>query len=445
MTAVDTTDHEPAPIAEVIDLLDGAAALVRRSPTLDGSVPLRAARACTPLLAGNALGWQVALRDGVHARRRLGRWQLDPRGDPEPVRRRLAAALPVAVRRGLLREGSAWHRRLAAGPWWVESGALHCWTGLLVRATADAWLRVAPPANRRALDHVCATTWIPPSADPVPLVLRLTPSHHRDLELHGELATLAAFSPRHSIDERPLAAVPELAHAHLEFFDAAYFDRKRDKSTFKYRNHTRHKPPPAADLAPCTLAAAGPSSWSIVALGDRVDTPDGPDLPAPTTARVAALEVRNALDLAVHHDGLHVTAKFLNDDELAARARAIEAAFESLGPAVRARLAAHRGALWYFTKYFTPHVAGEPNFFVKPSALLTTPHGVATVLEGACNPTWDVLRGVVATDLLHVMPAVFRIHAPGDFEVPRGAPLLHAIPTPAALLECPLVRRALTW
>lgn len=439
-----TSDAEPTPVAEVIDLLDGAATLVRRSPTLDGSVPLRAARACTPLLAGNHLGWQVALPSGWHARRRLGRWQLDPRGDPEALRRRLAAVLPIAVHRGLLREGSPWHRRLAAGPWWTESGALWIWTGLLVRATTDAWLRVAPPANRRPLDHVCATVWIPPSADPVPLVLRLAPTAARDLELHGELATLAAFAPHHTIAERPLVDAPALAHAHLEFFDAAYFDDKRTRSTFKYRNCTRRPAPPASDPRPCTLAAAGPPAWSVTALGDRVDTPDGPDLPAPTSARIAAVAVRNALDFTVHHDGLHVTQRFA-EPELATRARAIEAAFDALGPAVRQRLEAHRGALWYFTRYFTPHVPGEPHFFIKPCALLQTPPGVAAVLEGTCTATHDIMRGVIATDVLHALPAVFKIHAPGDFTVPRDAPLLHAIPTPTDLLECPLQRRALTW
>jgi len=435
---------DEAPVAEVLDLLDGAATLVRRSPTLDGSVPLRAARACTPLLAGNALGWQVALTPGLHARRSLGRWQLDPRGDPEALRRRHAAALPVALRRGLVREGSAWHRRLARGPFWVEHGAPWCWTGLLVRATGDAWLRLAPPANRRPLDHTCATTWIAPSADYVPLVLRLYPAYSRDLELHGELATLAAFSPGPTITEHPLRDVPALAHAHLEFFDAAYFDGKRIRSTFKYRAWTRTPAAPAADPTHCTLGAAGPVEWSIVGLGDRVDTPDGPDLPAPTAARITALEVRSALDFSVHFDGLHVTPRFAAD-ALAARARAIEAAFDALGPAVQQRLADHRGALWYFTKYFTPHVAGEPHFFVKPCALLRTPPGVHTVLEGACTQTHDIMRGVVATDRLHALPAVFKLHAAGEFTVPRDLPLLHAIPTPADLLECPVRRSALTW
>src|SRR5262249_51109484 len=48
-------------IGEVLDILGGLVRLTRRSPTLDGSVPLRVARACLPLLEGNAYGLQLVL------------------------------------------------------------------------------------------------------------------------------------------------------------------------------------------------------------------------------------------------------------------------------------------------------------------------------------------------------------------------------------------------
>jgi hypothetical protein len=34
-----------------------------------------------------------------------------------------------------------------------------------------------------------------------------------------------------------------------------------------------------------------------------------------------------------------------------------------------------RGAIWYLSKYFTPHPVGEPHFFVKPWALTRVPRG----------------------------------------------------------------------
>src|SRR5262249_49765448 len=62
-------------IGEVLDILGGLVRLTRRSPTLDGSVPLRVARACLPLLEGNAYGLQLVLTRPLTVRRRLRHWQ----------------------------------------------------------------------------------------------------------------------------------------------------------------------------------------------------------------------------------------------------------------------------------------------------------------------------------------------------------------------------------
>ena len=53
-------------VFEVGDVLDGLFRLEKRSPTLRGSVPLRVAQACVPLLQGNAFGLQVVLRSEEH-------------------------------------------------------------------------------------------------------------------------------------------------------------------------------------------------------------------------------------------------------------------------------------------------------------------------------------------------------------------------------------------
>jgi hypothetical protein len=46
---------------EVLDAV-GLAELVKRSGDLDGSVPLRVAQGCSPLVDGNAFGFQITLR-----------------------------------------------------------------------------------------------------------------------------------------------------------------------------------------------------------------------------------------------------------------------------------------------------------------------------------------------------------------------------------------------
>lgn len=95
----------------------------------------------------------------------------------------------------------------------------------------------------------------------------------------------------------------------------------------------------------------------------------------------------------------------------------------------------HPGSELYLTKYFTPHPPGEPHFFVKPWALTATPPGWSCLVEGIHGDGYDVLRGIVSTDVFHATPAVFRVHREGAWiAVPEGAPLLRVIPVPRSLL-----------
>ena len=121
-------------------------------------------------------------------------------------------------------------------------------------------------------------------------------------------------------------------------------------------------------------------------------------------------------------------------DALAEGARAVERTWsEAFGPGF---VEEHRGALWYLTKYFTPHPPGEPHFFVKPWAFTRTPPGWSSLLEGRHGEGWDVMRGVVATDAFFATPAVFRVQRLGDpIRVAAGEPLLQVTPIPRWLLR----------
>jgi hypothetical protein len=144
-----------------------------------------------------------------------------------------------------------------------------------------------------------------------------------------------------------------------------------------------------------------------------------------------ALVVDNVVRLSALYDGLTLSvepdAKALAREaaEVATRYRAV----------VPEELRKHPGALLYLTKYVTPHVPGEPHFFVKAFAFLKTPPGVSCVLDGLSGPGWDVLRGVVATDVFHAAPAVFHLRKTGErVTIPQGAPLLRILPVPRELL-----------
>jgi hypothetical protein len=418
-----------APIAfDVVDALDGAASLVRRSPTLDGSVPLRVAQACVPFLEGNAFGHQVVLRDRLEAERAFGLWSI--RGGERAVElgRRARAALPGLALRGLVDEaacarlGACWpadprpRRRLAV------------WTGLLVRPRPHVRLRVASTANRRPRTFAVEEALVEDEARFTPLVLELAPRGGR-LLLGGEVATVGALPrspPR--IERTTIAEARDLAAAHARFYDERYFATKRAGHVARtYRSLVRglprgpHADPREAD-GPCTIRLAEAGAASLL--------PGGPSRGAPDR-----LVFRNAVPLSARFDGQRV------EIELEARAlRELAGAVRAAWQPVAAELggALHEGAVLYFSRYVTPHPAGEPHLFVKPPALVGTEPGTSLLVEGVYGAGWDVLRGVVASDVFHATPAVFHLWSTDQtVSIPAGEPLLEAFAVPRVLVGAP--------
>jgi hypothetical protein len=326
------------------------------------------------------------------------------------------------------------------------AGGLRLVTGLLVRPPAGTWLRLTNAANRRNTLLDVEEQLIADDGAWIPLVLRIAirrgaPAHFR---LEGELACLGALHPGVRIRSEAIAEAPELARAHADFYDRAYFEDKRDDVTGKYRHtvaaDTASEPAAeteAATIAECRVASIGPGRAEVVPL-DGFTTAAGPQLVrrrAPDRG-IDTVVFRNELDFAALFDGQSVALEY-DAAALAARAQGIEAAFRGVlagHPALE-----HRGSELYLTKYFTPHVPGEPHFFVKPAALLATPPGWSCLLDGIHGPAYDILRGIVATDSFHATPAVFRVHREGErLRVPAGLPLLRMIPIPRSLLEHPV-------
>jgi hypothetical protein len=141
----------------------------------------------------------------------------------------------------------------------------------------------------------------------------------------------------------------------------------------------------------------------------------------------------NLVPFSASFDGYSVAVE-LDQKMLRAGARAVERTFaEALGPAFLGR---NRRAMWYFTKYVTPHPPGEPHFFLKPWAFVQTPPGWSCLLEGVHGDGFDVLRGIVATDVFHATPAVFHLFRSGQsLRVEFGEPLLKVLPIPRRLLR----------
>src|SRR5688572_1345473 len=151
---------------EVLDAFEGLFALTRRSGTLDGSIPVRAARACVPLLEGNAYGFQVRLSRPLTIERRLGR---APKINDARLMQLHAAAIPRLIAHGYLRANSAWHRAFATSPVFESRGVLYLFTGLFLRAPRGSVLRVSSTANRRSYAYSVDEVLL----DEAPLVLAI--------------------------------------------------------------------------------------------------------------------------------------------------------------------------------------------------------------------------------------------------------------------------------
>jgi hypothetical protein len=426
---------------EVLDAL-GLAKLTKRTPTLDGAVPLRVAQACNPLLEGNAFGFQITLTTPLLVTTSLGR--LSAVIADEARREALAAAhrsaLARLVAQGFLEREGEWHRLLGQGLFQVERSGLHAarirlWTGLLVRPSSGVWLRISGAGNRRNLLFEVDDVAVPDEGAFVPLILDLAIDSGAPgpVRLEGEIATIAPVAPDAEIDTLSLADAPDVGRAHAEFYDAAYFATKKGEVTRKYRRRVaREEAPRAPGSARCQVISAGPSEATI-SRSPRLLTRDGVRDAVEGTSGLRYVVHRNLVPFEARFDG-HTLAIDPSARALAEAAAAVETTWTSaFGPTF---VEQHRGALWYLTKYFTPHPPGEPHFFVKPCAFTRTAPGWSCLLEGVHGDGYDVMRGVVSTDVFFATPAVFRVHRVGEpIRVGAGEPLLHVLPIPRWMLH----------
>jgi hypothetical protein len=423
---------------EVLDALGGFASLAKRSPTLDGAVPVRVAQGCVPLLEGNALGFQVVFEPGLIARRKLGRSTVEvDRKLRERLERAIAATIPRLTAQGFLR-GGAWAKRFEAGVAWTERGTVRVWTGLLVRPRRGVWLRVSGTANRRNAAIDVAEAFVADDEPFVPLVVDLDVRTDH-VRLEGEIACVVPLQPGARVKTTTLEEEPALGRAHAEFYDRAYFATKAGRVTRKYRRLVAGESRGGADVGEVCVARVGPGRSTIGRAARFLVAGETALRPRDADADDRALEhvtFANPVALAFSYDGHTMTVE-PDARSLASAAQAVERAWE--GAFGAGAIERDRRALWYLTKYVTLHPPGDPHFFVKPFAFVQTPPGWSSVVEGVHGDGYDVLRGVVSTDVFHATPAVFHVRRSlSTLRLAEGASLVRVTPVPRCLL-------AATW
>lgn len=358
--------------------------LAPRSATLGGTIPLRAARSCPPLLGGNAFGLMLSPRERIRVRRGLRRVEIDP--TPLEVKTRGAGTIEVVFE-----------------------------TGIAVHAPDDARLALGRAYNRRDR-RVSAVDAPVASGAPIRLALLVAIGLREELEIRGEVACVGAF-----LDSLALANDAErraLLRAHEAFFDEAYFRDKRGRPTNKYRGERRTHDPTASTVGRAAVAHVG-GAPPVIARGA-----DG----------ILALRIAADMDVGLGWHGERVAVAF-DARDATARAARIEASARAI---LGADLAPT--ALKYFTTYATAHAQGDPHMFLKPAVLVGGPPGTMLVVDGPDAAGIEGFRGATEASWFHALPAVAEMIAPRA-QIRAGAPIVRARVAAPSFVEPKLVWR----
>jgi len=427
------TTSEPDPRAvcmDVVRVLEGFV-IEKRSATLDGSVPLRAAQGCKPFLDGNAAGFHLRCQDPavIRAGNEEGTLQLTDDAFGQ-ITGDYSAKIQYLAEQGILRRNGYWHKQLKKGFAWKKNSILFLWTGYLVRPAPGVWILVSGAYNRRCLVDLIEYI-ISDSESLTPLVLQLDLNSLRERVtwLDTELACLMPLRPNLRFSITSIEKEPRAGRAYLDFFDPEYFNlREEGRYTGRYRKHTAGEVNLEADeKAECRLILAGGPKLHRIGTFGRFATSDGFCRKHKTKNHLEFAEVRNICDVKGRWDGSRMRAVADMPDEAGRMRKDWSKLYgaEAL-PKIE-----------YWLQYLIG-ISGpyrEPFLGIAPWALVATPPGWSSITDSFSIDGADGMRGVISTDSFFGLDFVWQFHKLGTFKMSRGVPLARILPVPRRLLE----------
>jgi hypothetical protein len=420
---------------EVIQALPGLCKLGKRSPTLDGQLPLRAAQHCSPVFEGNEAGFQISLEKPMKLSRngRGHSFRVDMTEDAlalteEAVRDAIEGLLAA----GLLERNGYWHRLLAEDAMPIRGNRISLWSGFLVRPAPEVALRVGGAFNRRSriavLEHAIA--------DPIgftPLVLEIDGRRlgREPTWIADEIGCVLPVARHSTLSLGPIRRAPELVAEFESFFDAHYFETKKVKPTGKYRRMVRESSGPPAPPAPTCegrVYSAGPAVHVLSSLR-RFHHPGGVSTAPPRGAFLPECVVKNIAPISVEWDGQMFTREHQG---YPAAERALARDWRAAGGHTTS------DGYAYLEGYLIGPGRDEPYWLLQPWIFAVTPEGWSSVVDGFPAGGSDGMRGIIRTDQFHTVAMVYRMYAPGPIVVRRGAPLMRFFPIARALQDAPM-------
>lgn len=415
------------PSFELYDALGEFFLLQSRSPTLDGSIPLRAAQHCIPYTEGCSAGLQLIppwLELKIKKNRKFEISTLYP---PDP--QFYEETLHWLTHNGILSD--EWWSILENGPIWDQGDKAYIWTGYMIRPVDGTWILNGGAYNRRAqvktIDLVYADSQ---NFQPLFCALDLSEMEPGSYHISAELGCLLGIQPGIVVKVAPIEECAAEVKAVCDFFDDEYYEQKKTMpATGKYR-------------------ALGLSKNKIVGESSKKETPEillvdmlgspykldtfknfvtshgiGPDRKLSETYPFIIL--KSAFSVKMDWDGTFwkpwVKAHPLTE-------KLIEI-WTKVGGAAGERFA-HTVAEFVWLP-----AAIESFFNVAPWVLLKTPPGWSSVYDGTHFEGAEGLRGVVRTDQLHQVSGVYRLINGPTLHIKKGSSLMRILPIPRNLLN----------
>jgi hypothetical protein len=419
---------------EVVQALPGLCRLGKRSATLDGQLPLRAAQHCSPVFEGNEAGFQISLEKPMKLSRKGGgpghSFRVDMTEDALALTQgAVRDAIERLLAAGLLERNGDWHRLLADDAMPMRGNRILLWSGFLVRPAPEVALRVGGAFNRRSriavIEHAIA--------DPggfTPLVLEIDGRRlgREPTWIADEIGCVLPVARHSTLSLGPIRRAPELVSEFESFFDAHYFETKKVKPTGKYRRMVRETSGPPAATCEGRVYSAGPALHVLSSLR-RFHHPGGVSNAPPRGVFLPECVVKNVAPISVEWDGQMFTREHQGSPTAA---RALARDWRAAGGHTTS------DGYAYLEGYLFGPGRDEPYWLLQPWIFAVTPEGWSSVVDGFPAGGSDGMRGIIRTDQFHTVAMVYRMYAPGPIVVRRGAPLMRFFPIPRTLQAAPM-------
>lgn len=413
------------PTFEATDLLEGFCSLVKRSPSLDGSMPMRAAQHCTPVMEGSSVGAQIQLPSPLTIAKRKSGYHVELSAYLAQLLARTDAAVRLGVENGIIEPGGYWHEMLSEGALTLRGDRLFIWTGLVVRHIPDVWLLVSGAFNRRSrveiVPHVIA------SKGPVPLVLEADLAATRfdgKVWMQEEIGCVLPVRPKVKMRLTKLERELDAARSFLDYYDKSYLEEKMHHPTGRYRRMHARASKEVSPSCDARVAYFGPHVHKVKQF-TRFANEEGVSRKPALPGDLDYVDICNGPPAKFSFDG-NGTENI--ESGLAKYVASYERFFKKHFP---------DRPCPGVDDYLAAGSRGESILGLVPWAFTITPTGWSSVVDAYHHASIDAdgMRGVIATDWFHTLGNVLKLHRAGTFTLKRGVPMMRILPIPRDLLK----------